>query len=62
MTQTFDFFYDFGSPYTFLVHKLLPDIEARTGATAIYKPMLLGILLWVTVATVVLAYIQFNPS
>ena len=42
MTQTFDFFYDFGSPYTFLVHKLLPDIEARTGATAIYKPMLLG--------------------
>jgi 2-hydroxychromene-2-carboxylate isomerase len=24
------------------VHKLLPDIEARTGATAIYKPMLLG--------------------
>ena len=42
MTQTFDFYYDFGSPYTFLVHKLLPDIEARTGATAIYKPMLLG--------------------
>jgi 2-hydroxychromene-2-carboxylate isomerase len=42
VTQTFDFFYDFGSPYTYLVHKLLPDIEARAGATATYKPMLLG--------------------
>jgi len=42
VTQTFDFFYDFGSPYTYLVHKRVPDIAARTGTTAVYKPMLLG--------------------
>ena len=42
VTQTFDFFNDCGSPYTYLVHKRVPDIEARTGATAAYKPMLLG--------------------
>ena len=37
-------------------------ITIKTIKSAGYKPMLLGILLWVTVATVVLAYIQFNPS
>ena len=42
VTQTFDFFYDFASPYTYLAHKCLPKIEARTGARAVYKPMLLG--------------------
>ena len=42
VTQTFDFFYDFASPYTYLAHKCLPEIEARAGARAIYKPRLLG--------------------
>ena len=42
VTQTFDFLYDFASPYTYLVHKVLPEIEARTGARAVYKPVLLG--------------------
>ena len=36
-------------------------ITVKTIKSAGYKPMLLGILLWVTVATVVLAYIQFSP-
>jgi len=42
VTQTFDFLYDFASPYTYLVHKVLPEIEARTGARAVYKPVLMG--------------------
>ena len=42
VTQTFDFLYDFASPYTYLVHKVLPEIETRTGARAVYKPVLLG--------------------
>ncbi|MCG6903015.1 MAG: 2-hydroxychromene-2-carboxylate isomerase [Rhodobacter sp.] len=40
--QVFDFYYDFGSPNAYLVHKVLPGIEARTGARARYCPMLLG--------------------
>ena len=42
VTQTFDFLYDFASPYTYLVLKVLPEIEACTGVRAVYKPVLLG--------------------
>ena len=45
VTQTFDFLYDFVSPYTYLVHKVLPKIEAHTGARAVYNPVLLGAFL-----------------
>jgi 2-hydroxychromene-2-carboxylate isomerase len=34
--------FDFGSPNAYLVHKLLPSIEARTGAKFTYVPILLG--------------------
>jgi 2-hydroxychromene-2-carboxylate isomerase len=36
------FFYDFGSPNAYLSHKVLPAIEARTGARFRYVPVLLG--------------------
>jgi 2-hydroxychromene-2-carboxylate isomerase len=42
MTRTFEFLFDFGGPNSYLAHKLLPDLCARTGATAIYTPILLG--------------------
>jgi 2-hydroxychromene-2-carboxylate isomerase len=42
MTKTFEFLFDFGGPNSYLAHKLLPDLCARTGATAIYTPILLG--------------------
>mgnify|MGYP001233232597 CR=1 FL=1 len=42
MTKTFDFLYDFASPFCYLTHKVLHDIEARTAAKAAYKPILLG--------------------
>jgi len=40
--KTIEFLYDFGSPYAYLVHKVLPDIAANHGATLVYKPVLLG--------------------
>ncbi len=37
-----DFIFDFASPNAYVAHKLIPDIEARTGATFNYIPCLLG--------------------
>ncbi len=38
----FKFIFDFGSPKTYLVYKLLPGIEKRTKTKAKYVPVLLG--------------------
>lgn len=40
--KTFDFYYDFGSPNAYLAHAVMPAFQERTGARAIYRPMLLG--------------------
>ena len=37
-----DFITDLGSPNAYLVHKVLPQIESRTGARFRYRPCLLG--------------------
>ena len=42
MSNTVDFIFDFASPNAYLVHKVIPEIEARTGATFNYIPCLLG--------------------
>tara|TARA_B110000971_G_scaffold221401_1_gene268371 strand:- start:1112 stop:1720 length:609 start_codon:yes stop_codon:yes gene_type:complete len=42
MSQTIDFIFDFASPNAYLVHKIVPEIEARTGAKFNYIPCLLG--------------------
>jgi len=36
------FYFDFGSPNAYLAHKVIPAIEARTGANFTYVPALLG--------------------
>jgi 2-hydroxychromene-2-carboxylate isomerase len=36
------FYFDFGSPNAYLAHKVIPDIEARTGSKFLYVPALLG--------------------
>ncbi|MDE2567040.1 MAG: 2-hydroxychromene-2-carboxylate isomerase [Burkholderiales bacterium] len=36
------FLFDFGSPNAYLCHKVIPAIEARTGARFAYEPILLG--------------------
>jgi 2-hydroxychromene-2-carboxylate isomerase len=40
--KTFEFWFDFGSPAAYLAFTQIPRIEAETGATAIYRTMLLG--------------------
>jgi 2-hydroxychromene-2-carboxylate isomerase len=37
-----EFHFDFGSPNAYLSHLVIPDIEARTGASFRYVPILLG--------------------
>ena len=36
------FWFDFGSPNAYLAHRVLPGLEARTGARFRYVPVLLG--------------------
>jgi len=42
MAKRAEFLFDFGSPNAYLAHRVLPGIEARTGAKFIYTPALLG--------------------
>ena len=42
MAKTLEFFFDFGSPTTYLAFTQLPQIARETGAQLVYKPMLLG--------------------
>jgi 2-hydroxychromene-2-carboxylate isomerase len=42
MTDKVEFHFDFGSPNAYLVHKLIPQVEQRTGARFAYVPILLG--------------------
>ena len=39
---TVQFLFDFGSPNAYLAHKVIPSIEARSGARFEYVPVLLG--------------------
>jgi 2-hydroxychromene-2-carboxylate isomerase len=40
--QPIQFYFDFGSPNAYLCHQVIPAIEARSGATFNYVPVLLG--------------------
>jgi 2-hydroxychromene-2-carboxylate isomerase len=40
--MTLEFLFDFGSPNAYMAHKVIPDIEKRTGRKFIYVPVLLG--------------------
>ena len=40
--MTLEFLFDFGSPNAYLAHKIIPDIEKRTGRKFKYVPVLLG--------------------
>lgn len=42
MTHRIEFLFDFGSPTTYLAHKRMPALVARTGAEVEYVPILLG--------------------
>ncbi|SDU98510.1 2-hydroxychromene-2-carboxylate isomerase [Pseudomonas mucidolens] len=42
MNKTLEFFFDLGSPATYLAYTQLPGICAETGSQLVYHPMLLG--------------------
>ena len=42
MAKQLEFFFDFGSPYSYLAYKALPGIAAAHGAKIVWRPMLLG--------------------
>ena len=42
MSVTVEFHYDFGSPNTYYCHRVIPEIERRTGIRFKYTPVLLG--------------------
>ena len=42
MNTTFEFWYDFSSPFTYLAATQVEKVAARTGATLVWRPMLLG--------------------
>jgi 2-hydroxychromene-2-carboxylate isomerase len=37
-----EFFFDYGSPYSYLADAVLPDLARRHAAELVYRPMLLG--------------------
>ena len=45
MIKSFEFYFDFGSPYTFLAHKEMRKIEKENSIKIKYMPILLGDLL-----------------
>lgn len=42
MARTVDFYFDYGSPYSFIAYHRLPAVLQRSGAEARPRPMLLG--------------------
>ncbi|MBI3197893.1 MAG: 2-hydroxychromene-2-carboxylate isomerase [Rhodospirillales bacterium] len=42
MTRTLEFYYDYGSPYSYLADTQVEAIARRAGAALVRKPMLLG--------------------
>ena len=42
MSKEVEFYFDFGSPYTYLAYHQLPKIAAKRNATIVWRPMLLG--------------------
>lgn len=42
MNKQVEFFFDFGSPYTYLAYHQLPKIAAKRNAAMVWRPMLLG--------------------
>tara|TARA_Y100000590_G_scaffold155209_1_gene178409 strand:- start:4787 stop:5374 length:588 start_codon:yes stop_codon:yes gene_type:complete len=45
MTKSFEFYFDFGSPYSFLAHKEIRKIERKLSIKIKYVPILLGAIL-----------------
>lgn len=42
MARQLEFFFDYGSPYSYFADTQLPTLQKRTGCEVVYRPMLLG--------------------
>ena len=42
MAKSVDFYFDYGSPTSYLAYTQMPGVAKRTGATVNYRPILLG--------------------
>jgi 2-hydroxychromene-2-carboxylate isomerase len=42
MARTVEFFFDYGSPWSYMGYTQLPKLEAESGAAVVLRPMLLG--------------------
>jgi 2-hydroxychromene-2-carboxylate isomerase len=42
MATELEFFFDYGSPFSYLADTQLKGLAERTGARVVYRPMLLG--------------------
>ena len=42
MARAIEFFFDYGSPYSYLANAVLPELAQRHAAELVYRPMLLG--------------------
>jgi len=42
MARRLEFFFDYGSPYSYLADTQLPALRERSGCEIVYRPMLLG--------------------
>ena len=45
MIKSFEFYFDFGSPYSYLAHEQIKKIEKENSVKIVYMPILLGALL-----------------
>lgn len=48
MRRDVEFFFDYGSPFSYLASTQLPGLAARSDASVVYRPMLLGAVLKAT--------------
>ena len=62
MTSRIEFLFDFGSPNAYLVHKALPQFEARLATRVVYVPILLGGLFKLTGNQAPIAAFAHVPS
>lgn len=46
--RSVEFFFDYGSPFSYLADTQMADLEKSTGTTVVYSPMLLGAVLKAT--------------
>ena len=42
MPRAIEFFFDYGSPYSYIANAVLPELARRHAAELVYRPMLLG--------------------